>query len=103
MEATLRRCATVPVSAPADNVLLLYAAMQHAAAVAAAARSEASARVEQTHNLATRDLRSSDSASRFMISTIFARIFLICAVLALPGMIILKWVAPWGPDPKPLG
>ena len=29
--------------------------------------------------------------------------FLICAVLALPGMIILKWVAPWGPDPKPLG
>lgn len=25
--------------------------------------------------------------------------FLLCALIAIPGMILLKWVAPWGPDP----
>ena len=25
--------------------------------------------------------------------------FLICALIAVPGMVLLKWVAPWGPDP----
>jgi MFS transporter, PAT family, beta-lactamase induction signal transducer AmpG len=25
--------------------------------------------------------------------------FLFCALIALPGMVLLKWVAPWGPDP----
>ena len=31
--------------------------------------------------------------------------FLLCAVLAIPGMLLLFWVAPWGagePEPKPL-
>ena len=26
--------------------------------------------------------------------------FLICALIAIPGMVLLKWVAPWGPDPQ---
>jgi PAT family beta-lactamase induction signal transducer AmpG len=25
--------------------------------------------------------------------------FLLCALIAIPGMILLKWVAPWGADP----
>ncbi len=29
--------------------------------------------------------------------------FLLCALIALPGMLLLKWVAPWGPDPRPEG
>jgi len=29
--------------------------------------------------------------------------FLICALIALPGMLLLKWVAPWGPDPRSNG
>ena len=27
--------------------------------------------------------------------------FFLCTVLALPGMALLRWVAPWGPDSKP--
>ena len=27
--------------------------------------------------------------------------FFLCTVLALPGMALLRWVAPWGPDPHP--
>ena len=26
--------------------------------------------------------------------------FLLCAAIALPGMVLLRWVAPWGPDPS---
>lgn len=29
--------------------------------------------------------------------------FLCCAVIALPGMVLLKWVAPWGDDPPSRG
>ena len=29
--------------------------------------------------------------------------FLLCALIAIPGMILLKWVAPWGPDPPSAG
>jgi hypothetical protein len=27
--------------------------------------------------------------------------FFLCTTLALPGMALLRWVAPWGPDPQP--
>ena len=27
--------------------------------------------------------------------------FFLCTALALPGMALLRWVAPWGPDPQP--
>ena len=27
--------------------------------------------------------------------------FFLCTLLALPGMALLRWVAPWGPDPDP--
>ena len=27
--------------------------------------------------------------------------FFLCTALALPGMALLRWVAPWGPDPDP--
>jgi PAT family beta-lactamase induction signal transducer AmpG len=26
--------------------------------------------------------------------------FLLCALIAIPGMVLLRWVAPWGPDPR---
>ena len=29
----------------------------------------------------------------------YAPFFLLCTAIALPGMILLWWVAPWGPDP----
>ncbi len=29
----------------------------------------------------------------------YTQFFLFCTLIALPGMILLRWVAPWGPDP----
>lgn len=32
----------------------------------------------------------------------YTKFFLLCTLIAIPGMILLRWVAPWGPDPTPL-
>ncbi len=31
----------------------------------------------------------------------YTAFFLFCTVVAIPGMVLLRWVAPWGPDPAP--
>ncbi|MCO4762418.1 MAG: AmpG family muropeptide MFS transporter [Myxococcales bacterium] len=31
----------------------------------------------------------------------YTQFFLLCTVIALPGMVLLHWVAPWGADPEP--
>ena len=31
----------------------------------------------------------------------YVNFFLFCAAAAIPGMLLLFWVAPWGPDPQP--
>ena len=43
-----------------------------------------------------------NAATGYMVESLgWTQFFLTCAVIALPGMALLYWVAPFGPDPKP--
>ena len=41
-----------------------------------------------------------NATTGFIIEAIgYAEFFLLCTAIAIPGMVLLRWVAPWGPDP----
>jgi len=41
-----------------------------------------------------------NASTGFLVEEIgWTSFFLLCALIALPGLVLLKWVAPWGPDP----
>ncbi len=43
-----------------------------------------------------------NASTGWLIETIgYTQFFLFCTAIALPGMFLLPWVAPWGPDPAP--
>ena len=44
-----------------------------------------------------------NATTGFIVEAVgYTQFFLFCTALAIPGLILLRWVAPWGPDPEPL-
>lgn len=44
-----------------------------------------------------------NATTGFLVEGIgYTNFFLLCTVIAVPGLVLLRWVAPWGPDPAPL-
>ncbi len=44
-----------------------------------------------------------NATTGFLVEAIgYTSFFLFCTAMAVPGLILLFWVAPWGPDPEPL-
>ncbi len=44
-----------------------------------------------------------NASTGFIVEAVgWTTFFLLCALIAVPGMVLLRWVAPWGPDPPSL-
>jgi MFS transporter, PAT family, beta-lactamase induction signal transducer AmpG len=45
-----------------------------------------------------------NATTGFLVEAVgYTQFFLFCTVIAVPGLVLLLWVAPWGPDPVALG